>query len=84
MIALGCEYTDFFLYLQSRSKEKERKDMNVNSFWVYSLDSNEWNCIYKSDHSTGETCYSKNSNMCAEPCPRYAHQLGETSKKYFI
>lgn len=59
---------------QSLSKEKERRDMNLNSFWTYSLRTNKWSCIYKSDHSN-EQCYTKIQNTCSEPCPRYAHQL---------
>lgn len=37
------------------------------------MKTNEWSCIYKSDHPT-ESCYTK-STPCQEPCPRYAHQL---------
>lgn len=49
--------------------------MNLNSFWMYSLKTNKWSCIYKSEHSN-EHCYSKvQQNACSEPCPRYAHQL---------
>lgn len=61
--------------MQSLSKEKERRDLNLNSFWMYSLKTNKWSCIYKSEHSN-EHCYSKvQQNACSEPCPRYAHQL---------
>lgn len=59
---------------QSLSKEKERRDLNLNSFWMYSLKTNKWSCIYRSDHSN-EHCYSKVQSTCSEPCPRYAHQL---------
>lgn len=59
---------------QSLSKEKERRDMNLNSFWTFSLRTNKWSCIYKSDHSN-EQCYTKAQSTCSEPCPRYAHQL---------
>lgn len=60
--------------LQSLSKEKERRDLNLNSFWMYSLKSSKWICIYRSDHSS-EQCFTKSHNTCSEPCPRYAHQL---------
>lgn len=40
---------------------------------MYSLKTNEWTCIYKSDHSN--CCIKSRSNSCIEPCPRYAHQL---------
>lgn len=59
---------------QSLSKEKERRDLNLNSFWMYSLRTNKWLCIYKNEHSN-DHCYSKVQNACTEPCPRYAHQL---------
>lgn len=59
---------------QSLSKEKERRDLNLNSFWMFSLKTNKWSCIYKSEHSN-EHCYSKVQTACSEPCPRYAHQL---------
>lgn len=62
------------LILQSLSKEKERRDLNVNSFWMYSLKTGEWSCIYKCDHSSDQ-CLSTNQASCTEPCPRYAHQL---------
>lgn len=72
-----CLIVDFFFVFsiaQSLSKEKERRDLNLNSFWMYSLRTNKWTCIYKSDHSN-EHCYSKIQSACTEPCPRYAHQL---------
>lgn len=59
---------------QSLSKEKERRDININSFWMYSLKTNKWSCIYKSGHATEHT-YSKMNVASIEPCPRYAHQL---------
>lgn len=48
--------------------------MNINSFWLYSLKTNQWTIIYKNDHPT-DNCYAKNQTICTEPCPRYAHQL---------
>lgn len=63
-----------YLSLQSLSKEKERRDANLNSFWIYSIKTNKWSSIYKSEHSN-EHCYSKLQTACSEPCPRYAHQL---------
>ena len=62
--------------LQSLSKEKERRGLNINSFWVFSLRTNEWTCIYRSDHSNENCLRAPNTTtMCSEPCPRYAHQL---------
>lgn len=60
---------------QSLSKEKERRDFHINSFWVYSLKTKEWSCIYKSDYTGTDKCYAKKNNSFLEPCPRYAHQL---------
>lgn len=63
----------FVRFPQSLSKDKERREINLNSFWMYSLKTNQWSCIYKTDHSND--CYSKVQSTCTEPCPRYAHQL---------
>lgn len=65
---------DEIYVLSSLSKEKERRDLNLNSFWIFSLHTNTWTCIYRSDHSA-EQCFTKSRNTCTEPCPRYAHQL---------
>ncbi|XP_058125711.1 muskelin isoform X3 [Anopheles ziemanni] len=67
---------DEIYVLTSLSKEKERRDLNINSFWLFSLAKKEWCCVYKSEHSNGENCYQKSSqHACHEPCPRYAHQI---------
>uniref|UniRef100_A0A1B0CC51 Muskelin N-terminal domain-containing protein n=2 Tax=Lutzomyia longipalpis TaxID=7200 RepID=A0A1B0CC51_LUTLO len=71
---IDCDRDEIYV-LSSLSKEKERRDLNVNSLWLYSLKTNEWTCIYKCDHSTENCCSNKNQVMCSEPCPRYAHQL---------
>lgn len=60
--------------VQSLSKEKERRDLNLNSFWMYSLKTNEWTCVYRCDHSIDQ-CMTKAQGIYSEPCPRYAHQL---------
>lgn len=65
---------DEIYVLSSLSKEKERRDLNLNSFWIFSLRSSTWMCIYRSDHSA-EQCFTKAQHTCTEPCPRYAHQL---------
>lgn len=70
---IDCERDEIYV-LSSLSKEKERRDLNLNSFWMYSLKTNEWTCIFRSDHSS-EHCYTKAQVTCSEPCPRYAHQL---------
>ncbi|XP_058830933.1 muskelin isoform X1 [Topomyia yanbarensis] len=71
---IDCTKDEIYV-LTSLSKEKERRDLNINSFWLFSLAKKEWCCVYKSDHSIGENCYLKNQNACPEPCPRYAHQI---------
>lgn len=71
---IDCDRDEIYV-LSSLSKEKERRDFNVNSLWLYSLKLNEWTCIYKCDHSTENCCSNKSQVMCSEPCPRYAHQL---------
>lgn len=74
MFSPACSAFDFPLRVpQSLSKDKERREINLNSFWMYSLKTNKWSCIYKTDHSNDR--YSKVQSTCAEPCPRYAHQL---------
>lgn len=72
---IDCERDEIYV-LSSLSKEKERRELNLNSFWMYSLKTNDWTCVFQSDHST-EHCYSKPKpqTKCSEPCPRYAHQL---------
>lgn len=69
---IDCDRNEIYV-LTSLSKDKERRDLNINSFWMFSLKTNEWVCIYKSDH------HDNNGSMKAisttEPCPRYAHQL---------
>ncbi|XP_053684609.1 muskelin isoform X1 [Sabethes cyaneus] len=71
---IDCDKDEIYV-LTSLSKDKERRDLNINSFWLFSLAKKEWCCVYKSDHSIGENCYLKNQNACPEPCPRYAHQI---------
>ncbi|XP_055704070.1 muskelin [Phlebotomus papatasi] len=71
---IDCDRDEIYV-LSSLSKEKERRDFNVNSLWLYSLKLNEWTCIYKCDHSTENCCSNKGQVVCSEPCPRYAHQL---------
>lgn len=68
---------DEIYVLTSLSKDKERRDLNVNSLWMYSLDKNEWSCIYKNDHmnNDGLTANQKIYANSNEPCPRYAHTL---------
>lgn len=41
--------------------------MDLNSLWMFSLNSMEWSCIYRSDENKEQSPSS--------PCPRYAHQL---------
>lgn len=71
---IDCEKDEIYV-LTSLSKDKERRDLNINSFWLFSIARKEWSCVYKSDHSIGENCYQKNQTACPEPCPRYAHQV---------
>lgn len=55
--------------LTSLSKGKERRgDMDLNSLWMFSLNTLEWSCIYRSDEN-------KEHQQQSSPCPRYAHQL---------
>lgn len=59
--------------LSGLSKDKiKREESARNSFWVYSIESNKWSCIYKNEN-TGHQYWSKMQNI--EPCPRFAHQL---------
>nr|XP_029713847.1 muskelin isoform X1 [Aedes albopictus] len=71
---IDCDKDEIYV-LTSLSKEKERRDLNINSFWLFSLIKREWCCVYRSDHSIGENCYLKSQHACSEPCPRYAHQI---------
>uniref|UniRef100_A0A2M4BCX4 Putative muskelin n=2 Tax=Anopheles marajoara TaxID=58244 RepID=A0A2M4BCX4_9DIPT len=82
---IDCEKDEIYV-LTSLSKEKERRDLNLNSFWLFSLAKKEWSCVYKSEHSNGENCYQKNQSTCHEPCPRYAHQIvyDSTNQVHFL
>nr|XP_040229116.2 muskelin isoform X1 [Anopheles coluzzii] len=82
---IDCEKDEIYV-LTSLSKEKERRDLNINSFWLFSLSKKEWCCVYKSEHSNGENCYQKSQNTCHEPCPRYAHQIvyDTTNQVHFL
>lgn len=42
--------------------------MDLNSLWMFSLDTLEWSCIYRSNEN-------KEQSTLSAPCPRYAHQL---------
>uniref|UniRef100_A0A2P2I5A8 Muskelin-like n=1 Tax=Hirondellea gigas TaxID=1518452 RepID=A0A2P2I5A8_9CRUS len=55
--------------LSGLSKEKDKRDLVCNSFWVYSIPLNKWSCIYHNEVS------GDGPDDGAEPCPRYAHQL---------
>lgn len=87
---IDCERDEIYV-LSSLSKEKERRDLNINSLWVYSLKTNAWRCIHRSTYaeaaaavggspksSTGE---SAAPSITQEPCPRYAHQLVYDAKR---
>ncbi|XP_058054981.1 muskelin isoform X4 [Anopheles bellator] len=82
---IDCQKDEIYV-LTSLSKEKERRDLNINSFWLFSLTKKEWSCVYKSEHSNGENCYQKNQSPCHEPCPRYAHQIvyDTTNQVHFL
>ncbi|XP_062544151.1 muskelin isoform X2 [Armigeres subalbatus] len=82
---IDCDKDEIYV-LTSLSKEKERRDLNINSFWLFSLAKKEWCCVYKSDHSIGQNCYLKNQVACPEPCPRYAHQIvyDATNQVHFL
>uniref|UniRef100_A0A182NNJ1 F5/8 type C domain-containing protein n=1 Tax=Anopheles dirus TaxID=7168 RepID=A0A182NNJ1_9DIPT len=82
---IDCEKDEIYV-LTSLSKEKERRDLNINSFWLFSLSKKEWCCVYKSEHSNGENCYQKSQTTCHEPCPRYAHQIvyDSTNQVHFL
>ncbi|XP_049295999.1 muskelin isoform X2 [Anopheles funestus] len=82
---IDCEKDEIYV-LTSLSKEKERRDLNINSFWLFSLTKKEWCCVYKSEHSNGENCYQKSQTTCHEPCPRYAHQIvyDSTNQVHFL
>lgn len=84
---IDCDRDEIYV-LSSLSKEKERRDLNINSLWLYSLKTNAWKCIHRSTYGEGVQAATttttiagipKNSAVfpgtAVEPCPRYAHQL---------
>ena len=37
------------------SKDKDKREENVkNSFWVYSIPSNRWSCVYKNENQSAQ------------------------------
>ncbi|KAJ6597980.1 Muskelin, partial [Pseudolycoriella hygida] len=81
---IDCERDEIYV-LTSLSKEKERKDINFNVLWMFSLKTNQWSCIYRRNHSKLQ-CLTKLDRSCTEPCPRFAHQLiyDVNSKIHFL
>lgn len=81
---IDCDRDEIYV-LSSLSKEKERRDLNINSLWMYSLKTNAWKCIHRSTYTEavhpsavgGGGVFSKTQSAATntEPCPRYAHQL---------
>lgn len=74
--------------LSSLSKDKERRDFNINALWMYSLKTNEWSCIYKSHNQPSKEFLvaDKIPASSKEPCPRYAHQFiyDKASKMFYL
>lgn len=44
---IDCDRDEIYV-LSSLSKEKERRDLNINSLWLYSLKTDNWKCIHRS------------------------------------
>ena len=43
----------FSLCIVGLSKDKDKREENVkNSFWVYSISSNRWSCVYKNENQS--------------------------------
>ncbi|XP_039250977.2 muskelin-like [Styela clava] len=67
--------------LSGLSKDKDKREDNMqNSFWIYGINDDSWNCVYKNELSSqGGATQSGTSSSASvevnEPCPRYAHQL---------
>lgn len=57
---------------KERSLERQNETSVSNSFWVYSINQNKWQCFYKNENSCLEYW---NKRQFEEPRPRYAHQL---------
>lgn len=74
--------------LSSLSKDKERRDFNINALWMYSLRTNEWSCIYKSTNQPIKDNIAVDDKISTskEPCPRYAHQFiyDKSSKMFYL
>jgi len=59
--------------LSGLSKDKDKREENVkNSFWVFSIPSNRWSCVYKNENQSAQYW---DKMLDKEPCPRFAHQL---------
>ena len=74
--------------LSSLSKDKERRDFNINALWMYSLRLNQWSCIYKSLNPPPKDFIvsDKIPASSKEPCPRFAHQFiyDKASKMFYL
>ncbi|XP_037034609.1 muskelin isoform X2 [Bradysia coprophila] len=71
---IDCDKDEIYVFT-SLSKEKERKDVNYNVLWMFSLKTNQWSCIYRCNHLKFQCLTKFDKYVCTEPCPRYAHQV---------
>lgn len=59
--------------LSGLSKDKDKREENVrNSFWIYSIPTNRWTCVYKNENLSPQYWDKMHDK---EPVPRFAHQL---------
>jgi len=59
--------------LSGLSKDKDKREENVrNSFWIYSIPTNRWTCVYKNENLSPQYWDKMHGK---EPVPRFAHQL---------
>lgn len=63
---IDCDRDEIYV-LSSLSKEKERRDLNINSLWVYSLKTNTWKCIHRSTYAETGVGTTSSPSMVGSP-----------------
>ncbi|KAI9473714.1 MAG: Muskelin N-terminus-domain-containing protein [Benjaminiella poitrasii] len=71
------------IYVLSGYTRNSAHDLIRYTFWVYSIERNEWKTIYQKESSHGERM---SYNNLFEPCPRFAHQMvyDSVTKRHYV
>lgn len=69
---IDISLNEFYVFSGLMRDKNSTTESVQNSFWVYSIEKDEWMKVYHNDH-VGEAYWKEMSDK--EPCPRFAHQL---------